>query len=127
MSGFEVAGIILGSIPLVISALEHYSDGVRTLKRWRSYDRELKSLIRSLNTEMVKFQNVCDARNCSPSRFEEMLSDPFGALWQDLDVTWNLQRRLWRSFKIFEDTVQDMKDEIEEMKEKLDLGPDGKV
>lgn len=28
MSGFEVAGIVLGAIPLVISALEHYSDGV---------------------------------------------------------------------------------------------------
>lgn len=27
MSGFEVAGVVLGSIPLLISALEHYSDG----------------------------------------------------------------------------------------------------
>ena len=31
MSGFEVAGIVLGSIPLVISALEHYAEGVRNL------------------------------------------------------------------------------------------------
>ena len=29
MSGIEVAGIVLGSIPLVISALEHYAEGVR--------------------------------------------------------------------------------------------------
>jgi hypothetical protein len=28
MSGFEVAGIVLGAIPLVISALEHYGEGV---------------------------------------------------------------------------------------------------
>ena len=28
MAGFEIAGIVLGSIPLVISALEHYADGV---------------------------------------------------------------------------------------------------
>lgn len=28
MSGFEVAGVVLGAIPLVISALEHYGDGV---------------------------------------------------------------------------------------------------
>jgi len=28
MSGFEVAGVVLGSIPLIISALEHYADGV---------------------------------------------------------------------------------------------------
>lgn len=28
MSGFEVVGVVLGSIPLLISALEHYSNGV---------------------------------------------------------------------------------------------------
>ncbi|KAL2006428.1 hypothetical protein VTN00DRAFT_9096 [Thermoascus crustaceus] len=87
MSGFEVAGIVLRSIPLVISALEHYSDGARTLKRWRSYDGELKSLIRSLNTEMVKFQNVCEnllQGIVPPSRIEEMLNDLlalFGKTW----------------------------------------------
>ena len=30
MSGFEVVGVLLGAIPLVISALEHYSEGVST-------------------------------------------------------------------------------------------------
>jgi len=28
MSGFEIAGILLGSIPLVLVALEHYAEGV---------------------------------------------------------------------------------------------------
>jgi hypothetical protein len=28
MPGFEIAGVVLGSIPLIVSALEHYSDGV---------------------------------------------------------------------------------------------------
>jgi hypothetical protein len=28
MSGFEVAGLVLGALPLLIVALEHYSDGV---------------------------------------------------------------------------------------------------
>ena len=28
MSGFEIAGVVLGSIPLVVSALEHYTEGV---------------------------------------------------------------------------------------------------
>ena len=29
MTGFEVAGLVLGAIPLLISGLEHYSEGVR--------------------------------------------------------------------------------------------------
>jgi hypothetical protein len=28
MSGFEVAGVVLGALPLVLYAFEHYSDGV---------------------------------------------------------------------------------------------------
>lgn len=28
MAGLEVAGIVLGSIPLIVSALEHYGEGV---------------------------------------------------------------------------------------------------
>jgi hypothetical protein len=32
MSGLEVVGVVLGSIPLIISALEHYADGVRNIK-----------------------------------------------------------------------------------------------
>jgi len=28
MSGFEIAGVVLGSLPLIISALEHYGEGV---------------------------------------------------------------------------------------------------
>ncbi|KAH6684940.1 hypothetical protein F5X68DRAFT_262808 [Plectosphaerella plurivora] len=38
MSGFEVAGVILGAIPLIISALEHYKDGkgaAATFVKWR--------------------------------------------------------------------------------------------
>jgi hypothetical protein len=33
MAGLEIAGVVLGSIPLIISALEHYSDGVHKPSR----------------------------------------------------------------------------------------------
>ncbi|KAJ4176730.1 hypothetical protein NW759_017507, partial [Fusarium solani] len=60
MSGFEIAGIVLGSIPLVISTLENYSAGLSTLQAMRKYRRELQSLIRDLETERIKLQNVCE-------------------------------------------------------------------
>lgn len=28
MSGFEVVGVIVGAIPLIVSGLEHYANGV---------------------------------------------------------------------------------------------------
>ncbi|OCL04530.1 hypothetical protein AOQ84DRAFT_380493 [Glonium stellatum] len=130
MSGFEAVGIVLGSLPLIISALEHYRDGVRTIQIWRRYDRELKSLIRNLDTERAKFQNICETLLVGlvpSSRVEKMIDNPFGPLWQDTEISEKLRVRLWSSFKAFEATVIDMKEAIKEIKQKLDLGPNGEV
>ncbi|KAK4230288.1 hypothetical protein QBC38DRAFT_516973 [Podospora fimiseda] len=45
MSGFEIAGVVLGAIPLVISALEHYQTGKGTLASFLKYGGLLEDLI----------------------------------------------------------------------------------
>ncbi|KAM4065747.1 hypothetical protein HRG_010537 [Hirsutella rhossiliensis] len=55
MSGFEVAGIVLRAIPLVVKALEAYSS---FLADWGKTPSELKSLNRQLTTERSKFVKV---------------------------------------------------------------------
>ena len=60
MSSVEVTGIVLGAIPLLIAALEHYADGIHIIRRWFRYKRELKSLIRMLRAEYSKFLGTCE-------------------------------------------------------------------
>ncbi|KAI8211608.1 hypothetical protein K4K52_010122 [Colletotrichum sp. SAR 10_76] len=130
MSGFEVAGIVLGTIPLLISALEHYKEGISTIRAWRNYDRELRSLIRNLQTERVRFQDVCEkllVGLVSQRQIESMVDDPFGPAWQEEKVRAKIEARLWRSFNNFEDIVKDMEEAAKEMRTKLDLQPDGTV
>ena len=125
MSGFEIAGVVLGSIPLVIATLENYLKGVRTIKRWGMYERELRSLIRNLETEKVKLQNVCEKLLdglVSPSQIEEMVDNPLGILWTEEETQKKIRDRLWRSSSIFAQTVNEMKDAIDEIKEKLGEG-----
>ncbi|KAK0623846.1 hypothetical protein B0T14DRAFT_517130 [Immersiella caudata] len=55
MSGFEVAGVILGAIPLVIAALEHYKSGksvASALVQWRGH---LDTLIHRLRQQDTLF------------------------------------------------------------------------
>ncbi|KAJ0338706.1 hypothetical protein COL922a_005296 [Colletotrichum nupharicola] len=128
MSGFEVAGVVLGTIPLLISALEHYKEGISTIRAWRNYDRELRSLIRNLQTERVRFQDVCEkllVGLVSQCQIESMVDDPFGPAWQEEKVRTKIEARLWRSFSNFEDIIKDMEEATKEMKTKLDLQPDG--
>ncbi|KAF4817786.1 hypothetical protein CGCSCA5_v005441 [Colletotrichum siamense] len=130
MSGFEVAGVVLGTIPLLISALEHYKEGISTIRAWRNYDRELRSLIRNLQTERVRFQDVCEkllVGLVSQCQIESMVDDPFGPAWQEEKVRAKIEARLWRSFSNFEDIIKDMEEATKEMKTKLDLQPDGTI
>jgi hypothetical protein len=130
MSGFEVAGIVLGSIPIVVSALQCYMNGLGTLQNFRSYKRTLKSLILTLKTEHVNLQNICEKllTGIAPqTRIEEMIRDPFGDLWREEEILNKLRLRLWSSLQVFDDRVQDMREAIEEMMEKLNIETNGKV
>jgi hypothetical protein len=60
VTGVETAGLILGSIPLIISALEHYAEGIETIGKWWRYKRELASLKRILGAEYDRFLNTLE-------------------------------------------------------------------
>lgn len=53
MSGLEVAGVVLGALPLVISALEHYANRVASFKRYRKYRIQFQGLIDAVKTQEV--------------------------------------------------------------------------
>lgn len=130
MSGFEIAGIVLGSIPLVISTLENYGAGLSTLQRFRKYRRELQSLIRNLETERIKLQNVCEKLLIGlvpHSRIEALINNPMGDLWKEEETLHKIQFRLGKGFKMFEATMSDLKTMIDEMTRRIDSQKDGMV
>lgn len=45
MSGVEVVGVVLGAVPLLISGLEHYGDGIRTIKNMWDYEAVVEHLV----------------------------------------------------------------------------------
>ncbi|KAI8948203.1 hypothetical protein F4801DRAFT_581628 [Xylaria longipes] len=55
MSGFEIAGIVLGAIPLVISALENYKTGQSTLAALVKYQGQLDKLLYQLKVQQTEF------------------------------------------------------------------------
>ncbi|KAF5627505.1 hypothetical protein F52700_8431 [Fusarium sp. NRRL 52700] len=96
---------------------------------FRSYKRILKNLILALETEHVNLQNICEKllMGIAPQmRIEEMVRDSFGDLWREEEIFNKLRLRLWSSLQVFDDRVQDMRDAIENMMEKLNVGTDGK-
>jgi len=59
MSGSEVFGLILGVLPLLISAAEHYRSTSRPFHRWRNYNDELERFQAELLCQECNFCNEC--------------------------------------------------------------------
>lgn len=129
MSGIEVAGLVLGAIPLIITALDVYKGTVSKVSKWRRYAREVDRLIRCLRFEDARLQSVCEKMLVgivSGSDIKAMIEDPGGPLWNDNGLHQKLGPRLWKSRGDFMGTIEDIKMSVDEIKDKLKL-IDGKA
>lgn len=132
MSGFEVVGVVLGTIPLLISALEHYRHGASSIRIWRRYDRELKSLITDLENENIRLQDVSEKLLTGivpDSKIDDMVNDPFGPSWHEDNVRKKIEARLWhlRPYQILLEKVGDIKSAIEEIAKSIDVSLSSEV
>lgn len=124
MSGFEVAGIVLGLIPMVIKATTSYADGLSTLQRWRKYDREIQSLNRNLETERARLKNVCEKLLLGlvpHSQIESMIDDEGGSLWREDAIQKKMKSRLWECFDVFEANIVHVREALDEINRKIEM------
>lgn len=130
VTGVETAGLILGSIPLLVSALEHYAEGIETIHKWWRYKKELASLKRILGAEYDRFLNTCEEllAGIVPDKvLAELLEAPGGDRWRNPELERRLRMRLRNSFKSYLETVTDLLEVVNVLKDKLELDPNGKV
>ncbi|CAG1999665.1 unnamed protein product [Fusarium graminearum] len=129
MSGIEVVGIVLGSFPLVVTALEAYC---KFMRDWGKASSELKSLNRRLSTEKAKLFNVCNIliSDVVPQRdIEPMLESPFGPLWRVPEINKKVRWRLSGDYDRFEDNITEIKGALEAIMRRLriHISQDGQV
>lgn len=132
MSGFEIAGVVLGSVPIIVQACQFYVKLIEDshILRRRYYIRELRSRIRTLNVEYVRLQNVCEKLLLGlvpNSQIEILIADPLGDAWRDASVQQRINLRLLRGGPAFSETLEDMLDAIKTLKKKMGIDPDAKV
>ena len=131
MSGaLELAGVVLGGIPIIVLALEAFVKTTKAARCWQRSVKELRAFIRSLRTEQAKMQNILEKllRDIVPDALiEPMIDNPFGVLWKKPSTVDKIRRRLSKHYDLFTDGVQDMYETVEEIKAKLNIGPDGNV
>ncbi|KAK0657037.1 hypothetical protein B0T16DRAFT_452536 [Cercophora newfieldiana] len=120
MSGFEIAGIVLATIPILTPIVQNTIQSLST----RRYDQQLQKLVRNLKTERVNLQNVVERLLdglVPSSQIQAMINDPLGDLWQDEETALSIRGRLWdrAALESFEATMRSIKDSVDDLQKKL--------
>jgi hypothetical protein len=100
MSGVEAAGFVLGILPLLISAAEHFDDVFKPFKRYRKFAPELESYQQQLGTQKTIFRNECQwllATLIGRQAARDMLKERTHPSWTDPDLDEKFSRQLGES------------------------------
>ena len=104
MSGFEIAGLILGIFPVLVKSLEAAVASVRQIQELQEWRVRLEGLRRDLSTQKTMYVNTLVLllqEVIDPNDLSELLEsgDPF--LWQRPEYERRLRDTLGRSYETF--------------------------
>ncbi|EKG16004.1 hypothetical protein MPH_06826 [Macrophomina phaseolina MS6] len=124
MSGVELAGLVLAVLPLVISALEDYNEGLDPVKAFVKWENYLPQYIRKLRNQHVHYEQTLRlllAPITTEYELAEMIAEPHGELWKDPEMARKLKLKLDESYDAYHQTIQDVEKIMRAIAEKLDL------
>jgi hypothetical protein len=129
MSGFEVAGIVLGAFPIALEALEKYREMAKVWGFWWEirypYQKckcELKFHHLSLNRNLKQLLLPLVAED---EQIQRLLADPGGEEWQQQSIAKQLEDRLQESHDLYLEIIQQLRRTMDEIKKDLAIDKAG--
>lgn len=126
MTGFEIAGAVLAAIPLLISGLEHYLEGLSTVKNMQDHETVIENLIISSTTSLATYRTSCEellAPLILPdNQFYDLLDNPQTDGWKDEELVEKLNARLGpAAYLPYKSAVKLLYKHIQLLRKKMDL------
>jgi hypothetical protein len=122
MSGVEIAGLVLGCIPLLIAALEHHEDMIGPTRSMLKYRGELARATRELGDLRCLFQQslmILLKPMTRPEQLTEMMDNSGSVLWKEEWIKAALEKHLGIAYSTYMDTVQDIEKIMVQMVSKI--------
>lgn len=118
MSGIEIVGVILGAVPLVISAMEHYEETKKAVGTFHKIRRQHRKDLGKLKDCQLKFKlnmkelllPLLAEETVTRVEYERLLASPGGDGWREENVDEGLVQRLGECHERYMEILQDMED-----------------
>ncbi|CAM1509046.1 Fc.00g027850.m01.CDS01 [Cosmosporella sp. VM-42] len=128
MSGFEIAGLVLGALPLLISAIEHYDSTLDRLTAFFKWEDELKKFLRELWVQYTSLEMTLRGllkEVASPVEAEEMMLDFRHDLWSSRELAESLEDKLKAAYGVYVYTIKEMESYMVILANHLDIDRQG--
>ena len=132
MTGFEIAGAVLAAIPLLISGLEHYLEGLSTVKNMRDHEIIIENLMVSSTTSLAIYRMSCEELLVPlilpDNQFCNLLDNPQTDGWKDEELGEKLNARLGpAACLLYKIAVKLLYKHIQLLEKKLDFNDELRV
>lgn len=130
MSGIEVAGLILGSFPIILNCLDYYREGFEPLEEWWCFRTHFIAFVDDINHQMMRYNGnmtrLLDPIAVDNDSLTTLVRDARDPRWTDGSLTPLLKQRLASELGRFLRIIQRMEEEIRGLKRLLGI-KDGDV
>lgn len=130
MSGIEIAGLVLGAFPILISGIEAYRNGLKPLKIWRRYRKHIAHFSTTVEIQELFFdthlRDLLAPIAASPEDLQALLHSPGGPAWKTPELAEKLKVRLSRFYEPYMKTVANINETLAELQNSLGI-VNGKV
>ncbi|KAF2825537.1 hypothetical protein CC86DRAFT_371164 [Ophiobolus disseminans] len=110
MSGFEIAGLVLGAFPVLLHALEGYRIAAEGATEWKNIEDAYQQCEDDLLAHQSLFQETIELLLLpvvsTEDELQALLADPAGAGWHDKVLDDKLRQRIPRSYIVFLNTMK---------------------
>ena len=130
MSGIEIAGLVLGSFPIILNCLDYYRTGFEPLEEWWSFRTHFIAFVDDINHQMMRYngnmERLLDPVIVDNDSFTSLVQNANDPRWTDGSLTDLLKQRLSSELERFLRIIKRMEEEIGSLKKLLGI-KDGKV
>jgi hypothetical protein len=128
MSGFEVAGLVLGGFPIVLGAAKAMQGRYANAKTWWRFEREFEDLIFAVEREHIAFSQILEIlldpiAGLSSEECETLQLNPSSLLWFEPRVQSELRQRVQaKYFGWFMRQLREIRDALDGLHDLLPIG-----
>ena len=123
MSGIEIAGLVLGSFPILLNCLDYYREGFEPLEEWWNFRTHFIVFVDDIRHQMMKYNEnmirLLDPIVPDNSSLTVLVRNPKDPRWTDGSLAGLLEQRLASEHGRFLRIVQRMEGVVGELKKLL--------